>query len=113
MTNKQPQREDYELAAKAAGLDICIASDFDTLHGDLPFITESFKQWSPYHDDGDSRRLQIAILASLSFLGDALYAVADGGFEEIELYANHNGDKAAAARAAVFWLAVEIGRNTK
>jgi hypothetical protein len=101
-------REDYELAAKAAGIDIF---DIDRSNLIIKSKTQSCIRWNPLHDDGDSRRLQIAIDADLQTRTPAcLAAVASNTLPKIHYYKDHNGDKCEAARHAVFWLAVEIGR---
>ena len=114
-----PTREDYELAAKAAGL----TTDHDwnayrqTLEPPVMALVVYRNgellstSWNPYDDDGDSRRLQIACRIDLGIhtvCCDVSASVSQGIYTTY--YADHNNDKAAAARAAVFWLAVEIGR---
>lgn len=106
-----PTREDYELAAKAASLNLLIPRGFDQKFGDLPLLLPYRITWNPYHDDGDSRRLQVAIRADLYLWDDAAESTNLSGFEKVERYTDHNGDEGAAARAAVFKLAVEIGRT--
>ena len=114
---KQPTREDYELAAKAAGIrHIEYTNDYDGSHG-LQLCDEHGRHthsWNPLTDDGDSRRLQIAIGADLYIWTYSAVAQEqiDGStvLDYAELYADHNNDKCEAARHAVFWIAVEIGR---
>jgi hypothetical protein len=118
---KQPTREDYELAAKAAGMDI---TDYELVSDDdLGMIKCNYNEtgevelipslWNPLHDDGDSRRLQAAINADLYLSDDGASALTTHGFEPTVLYADHKNDKCAAARHAMFWLAVEIGGGMK
>jgi len=109
---KQPTREDYELAAKAAGMKLIFLgktaysiSEQENLP--LPHISPS---WQPLDDDGDSRRLQVAIGADLQIRKTACAAVTSTSRMQIADYKDHNNDKCEAARNAVFFLAVEIGR---
>ncbi len=108
-----PTREDYDLAAKAAGFaDVHFKDGLAMREAD--WNTDYSVEWNPYNDDGDSRRLQIAIMARLtpcSWYASAITYGKELPKRKDASYADHNNDKGAAARAAVFWLAVEIGRS--
>jgi hypothetical protein len=115
---KTPTREDYELAAKAAGLELLLDSiDGFSTDTDGPF-GKYRQKWNPYNDDGDSRRLENAIGPDVVRTEERINVYQVNGdiprptdLHVFEDYADHNGDKDAATRAAVFWLAVEIGRS--
>lgn len=108
-----------ELAAKAMGLSIdehsrngsCWAwvykkdavPDSD---GEMPIF-----RWSPYNDDGDSRRMEVALNLQVNpeiqtDHGPAATAYDGGHGIATEL---HNGDKAKATRMAVLRAAAAIG----
>jgi len=116
---KTATREDYELAARAAGIrHIEYTNDYDGSHG-LQLCNEHgmhTHSWNPLTDDGDSRRLQVACGIELSIYAGEIRALgkplsADNWpIIKLASYADHNNDKCEAARHAVFWLAVEIGR---
>jgi hypothetical protein len=79
---------------------------------------KTYHSFDPYHDDGDSRRLENAIGPDV-VRSDVYISVhqnignepKETDLNATECYADHNNDKGAAARAAVFWLAVEIGKT--
>jgi hypothetical protein len=122
-----PTREDYELAAKAAGF-ACDAEYTDSVWR-YPFGSkvnpdgEPFNavRWSPLYDDGDSRRLQVAIGCDTYTERDpqgkywhaCYYTEEVGGYREHIAYIQNHSDSAGALRHAVFWLAVEVGRSMK
>ncbi len=107
---KQPTREDYELAAKAAGIVLIWAQIRDGIpaphHQPNKPVVEP---WKPLDDDGDSRRLEVAINATMFRDSRYIDAVVHDLRHSVA-YKDHNNDKCEAARHAVFWLAVEIGR---
>jgi hypothetical protein len=116
-TIMKPTREDYELAAKAAGMG-CNVFDLEFVYA-FPLGAKLNKdgeeigafRWNPLHDDGDSRRLQVACGIDL--------IVFDRGYEVAStkapirsfLFEDFCDDKLLTARSAVFWLAVEIGKK--
>jgi hypothetical protein len=121
---KQPTREEYELAAKAAGLTtnhkwnderLSLAPPVQALvvYRDGKLISTG---WQPLVDDGDSRRLQNACGIDMFWWHDTIEAqipIKEDEFgvrQSLASYADHNNDKCEAARHAVFFLAVEIGR---
>jgi hypothetical protein len=117
---KQPTREDYELAAKAAGMKVTFREYGGERSECVRHVTQHgltiSTSWNPLDDDGDSRRLQVACGIELSIYAGEIRALgkplsADNWpIIKLASYADHNNDKCEAARHAVFWLAVEIGR---
>lgn len=113
-------REQYELAAKAAGLSItwkeghCKGGDFEAAFvGDQP--------WRPKDDDGDALRLAVKLniairpnaRGSQSPAAFVCYNKADDfGMipTDFHLYIIHNDDPNAATRLAIVRAAAEIGR---
>lgn len=106
------------LAAKAVGYDINFSEPINGYYphgyndqGDV----EAY--WDPSRSDGDSRRLQIAAGVTLvtGSAGLAAYPPKGGLFDAMapcgEQYADHGGDKDAAARAAVLKCVAELGRR--
>lgn len=99
-------RELLELAAKAAGLEICAWSEFDQ-----PLIKdgEYVVAWCPLIDDGDALRLAVKIEADV-FVRGGRWSEAVGpmtpSFKE-----PHNDYPCAATRRAIVRAAAEIGRT--
>jgi hypothetical protein len=118
-------RSDHDFAAKAAGIlldGLASAHIAQGVRADDYLIRNDkggHSIWNPRHDDGDSRRLQIACGMNLVFVDVcnsvfAEYPQKPGYFLAKEAtFADHNNDKNAAARDAVFQLAVEIGKGMK
>jgi hypothetical protein len=121
---KHPTREDYELAAKAAGIVLDGLASAHIVQGVRPddYLIRNDKGghsvWNPLHDDGDSRRLQAAlkldVLREESSDGEywiACYYTDDvNDYRDCAAWFKDHKDAAEALRHAVFWLAVEIGR---
>ena len=113
-------REDYEMAAKAAGLRIKwigdVAHDCTKLKPDAP----AFKgpMWNPPEDDGDALRLavklglapclcfQIVIDGEIARTG-VRHTDRGGQYDELE---SHGSCPYAATRRAIFRAAIAIGR---
>lgn len=104
-------REQHELAAKAAGLAItwkeghCKGGPFEgAFVGDQP--------WRPKDDDGDSRRLEVklGLTVCVSYKYGLTWADKDDKGHALAK-ADHDGDPYAATRLAIFRAAVEIGRS--
>ena len=113
-------REDFQIAAKAAGLDIWTGGNHFDERGGYPIGLDSEGGyeaiWNPAADDGDSRRLQCVLGLSLEFKqGENFSNIvrADGyhgwGYFEAE-QAFDVGDDASAARDVVLRCAIAIGR---
>ena len=106
-------REDFEHAAKAAGLVVCgrlhppDGVNIAAPHGPI-YV------WRPPVDDGDALRLAVKLRIKFRYnevLGQAL--AWTGGVPDFEAQANiedFGRDENAAARAAIFRAAIAIGR---
>lgn len=139
---KTPTREDYELAAKSAKVFMCkedwpFSDPFDpkclqttvnkkdgSITGTRLWYSDDGEiggteqySWNPLTDDGDSRRLEVAI--GCDVVRSDVYISVHQNIGNVPKetdpsvtanFADHNNDKCEAARHAVFWLAVEIGR---
>jgi hypothetical protein len=111
---KQPTHEDYELAAKAAGIELIWAQIRDGLPAPHHQPNKPFAEhWRPLHDDGDSRRLQVACGIDMFWWFDCVEAsvLIEDTDDNMKSTISYNNDKCEAARHAVFWLAVEIGKG--
>jgi len=123
LTSNQPRetvattdREMLELAAKACGLRV----KWEPLHACCwiePGQGLEVRPWDPRDDDGDSRRLQVALPGCVSLTVDDVCArvtwwvkVGDA-MDLMHEDVPHHGDKPAASRLAVFRAAVAIGRK--
>lgn len=119
-------RELLELAARAAGYDICqVLGCGGHFHGLMVYMDRGEgaygQSWNPLTDDGDALRLAVELklrietdvmLCGFECLhpsGTVLVDYGDG--EEIE--EPHNGDGFAATRRAIVRAAAEIGRSMK
>lgn len=111
------EREDMNLAAKAAGMALTWARHFGTTLAFVSTDPEGAPTWNPRTDDGDSRRLQCVLKIDLQLTEKRAWA--QGGLNDNfnqcsgQYYSDHNDDPCAAAREAVFRVAVEIGRAMK
>jgi hypothetical protein len=110
-------REDYELAAKAAGMKVTFreygGERFECVrHIEQHGLTIS-TSWNPRQDDGDSRRLQVDCGIDLELYNDCALADIIDIPAQFNFFSDHKNDKCEAARHAVFGLAVEIGRGMK
>ncbi len=117
-----PTKEQYELAAKAAGGTLYYDTEFDVRF--IPpwtapeFNVMSLPQWRPHKDRSDAFSLLCAIKGGLWFeeQRNAWYACFEplkGPPPEVTIVATST-DKAdieAAAREAIFLCAVEVGRG--
>ncbi len=113
-------REDYEMAAKAAGLRIKwigdVAHDCTKLKPDAP----AFKgpMWNPPEDDGDALRLAVKlnlIVGTYDTYASVCHTMIIGGEsdtpdEEVVWFHSTGGDPYAATRRAIFRAAIAIGR---
>lgn len=108
-------RELLELAAKAAGYNAKWC-DFDGMDIRVGYqggmcLKDQDCYWNPYHDDGDSRRLEVRLTLSVihSTGGAAMVMSHDMGVSITETPSD--GDSEAATRLAVLRAAAEIGRR--
>lgn len=104
-----PTRSDYEAAARAAGLRIEWIEDA----GAAIIVNADGTRgawWDPIHDDGDSRRLQVAARIGIRFEGNIVFA-----FRGLSpwLPVVLGTDPCAAAREAVWRVAVMVGKEMK
>lgn len=116
-------REMFELAAKAAGLSLRWIGNEPS----VPYTPEESAQrhgidgymWNPRDDDGDSRRLQVALSMNTGFdsrfkdLGACAYCTYprdDFTCNSIMQNIEQAGSKEAATRLAVLRAAAEVGR---
>ncbi len=102
-------REQHELAAKAAGL-LLLWKTGSCKGGEVeaPFIGD--QPWRPKDDDGDALRLAVKLKLQISFGNRHVSVFDEAGFInfQTEVLA-HRGDD-AATRLAIFRAAVAIGK---
>lgn len=102
------EREQLDLAAKACDIEI------DHWRGGMPMVIiweygiGECRAWNPKHDDGDCARMEARLGISVWWKEENVIAVRNCEF--VVNYADHNGDKNAARRAASLAVATEIGR---
>jgi len=97
-------RELLELAARAAG-------GKWHMHDSVTYIDRGgpvWEKWDPLNDDGDSRRLQVALGIDLRFCVDC-WAVSDGYMFERAIKADDL--ECENIRMAIVEVAAEIGRR--
>ena len=108
-------REMLELAALAVGYRHVDYSscDYDGALG-IVLLDENGgqgKNWSPHTDDGDSRRLEVALKLSVCVCDEAVIVEqCMGSFQALEKLGL---DPLAATRMAVLRCAAEIGKSMK
>ena len=100
----QSDRELLELAAKACG------EVTPSWYGNQSYLDGVLSRWNPLTDDGDSRRLEVAVGITIHRSMTAVMAGIEGDFGCEENFDAHNGDCCAATRIAVLRAAAEIGR---
>jgi hypothetical protein len=104
-------RELLELAAKAAGYEV--RSDGE---GGLTITTRigACRSWNPRDDDGDSRRLEVAlgihVSQQLSYCATSC-PHGGAGTRGMTWTEHYNDDPCAATRRAILRAAAEIGRQ--
>jgi hypothetical protein len=115
-------RETLELAALAAGHEVACTEaemhgceDSSTVYTGL-MLRGAQDPWRPHLDDGDSRRLQVALKITLvHFDGPPRWAADHDDDAEVNS-CTHDGtpsDAARAAREAVVLCAAEVGRRMR
>jgi len=110
-------RELLELAAKAAGIELCWVPNADgiecsALPGVIPWIW-----WDPLTDDGDALRLAVKLLIAIDpcdtwCIGASATIVLNGGSVDIR-EPQDGGDLGTATRRAIVRAAAEIGKEMK
>lgn len=106
-------RDLMELAAKAAGYLECKYFGFvDGIEWWQVFDGEKWFKWNPLADDGDSRRLTVALKMDVTFENGMVNALCVHPVSFILYGASElpGDDLAAATRRAVVLAAAEIGR---
>ena len=104
--SEMTDKELIELAAKAAGLHVKVASNSGRglkVHGNCNW-------WNPLTDDGDALRLAVKLGIELEFFSSTVYA----GPRKTAKYAvdkEHDLDMAAATRRAIVRAAAQIGKE--
>lgn len=104
-------REDYEMAAKAAGYHIASACEGSPV---VAFIDGSPCDWNPPEDDGDAFRLanRLRICVEFGYCEDDAPVIWVGLIEDRRNWPRyaHFPDPNAATRRAIFRAAIAIGR---
>lgn len=98
-------RELLELAAKAIGENVIREAD----DGNGLLLEGVQNPWNPLDDDGDSRRLQVALKLDVEFTDESVWANGVD-VQNYQLFEWHKDDKCAATRLAVLRAAAVIGR---
>ena len=101
----QEQRRLLDLAAKAAGLRVVSSHDAYGLG-----IDGLARWWAPHLDDGDSRRLQVALELELRVFNGQAHAGKQDQFWVTENWFP-DGDPNTASRLAVLRAAAAIGEK--
>ncbi|MCA6480637.1 MAG: hypothetical protein IM557_08550 [Chitinophagaceae bacterium] len=99
-------RENLELAAKAAGM---IPKEFV---GNRHFMDGLLERWNPRHNNNDSFVLAARLKLQVAFGTFTDYEASAYEFGKPAVHVE-NTDIEAAAREAIFLMAVEIGRGMK
>ena len=99
-----------ELAAKAAGLKLETAS---AAGNEWSIVAGTIDPWQPHLDDGDSRRLEVALQMSVARFHDRVEVTVPlhkgGRWDHIYSYIGQ--DRAAIDRLAVLRAAAAVGRE--
>jgi hypothetical protein len=101
------EREEFELVAKAAGYEYVYKK------GDLHLLRDEYKLvvWKPKTDDGDCLRLAVNLGIDLVFYEEVVKASQwELKIAEDKIFSDHP-DKYAAAREAVWDVAVEVAKR--
>lgn len=115
MSEQAEMRELLELAALAVGIKVRCFDNIETLILEV----DELIYWNPHTDDGDSRRLQVALGIELwpnhngSRWVAAVFEIGEPDEEIIQFGEPVGQDSPAAARLAVLKVAAEIGRRMK
>ena len=112
MTEQAEMREMLELAALAVGIKVRCFDNIETLILEV----DELIYWNPHTDDGDSRRLQVALgidlIISLDGRCTAMGVAPSENFEYFEID-EREYDAGSNARLAVLKVAADIGRRMK
>ncbi len=104
-------RKLLELAAKAAGYSFKWGKDWHDKGA--PLVDD--KLWNPRHDNNDSFRLAARLKLQVAFgtFTDYEASAYEFGKPAVHVETSSNTDMEAAAREAIFLMAVEIGKGMK
>ena len=111
------ERQEFELVARAAGIELVLDPDgiLRDCTGSHPLMNIfACPVWNPREDDGDSRRLQVALRMAVTYTVDDSIArvwYGDVGTDPIEELLGD--DPSAATRLAVWKAALEIAKGMK
>lgn len=97
-------REDYEMAAKAAGVDGWYEPGY------LSFIKRGGGVWRPPEDDGDALRLAAKLSLTIHAHPLTMSASQFGKVEYLGGWVDRTLDDEADYRACIFRAAIAIGR---
>ena len=100
-------REMHEYAAKAAGVEI---DPIDAAHD-----PREWQCWNPRHDNNDAFQLAARLKLQVAFCTFNKYEASAYAFGKpaVHVLSLENTDIEAAAREAIFLMAVEIGKGMK
>lgn len=112
------EREEYELAALAAGVVFQLRNGLPHLytpskHKTAFHAATDWKLWNPKSDPGDSLRLAVKLEMTIDTSFNSSTAMPYGRGIFIEEKHRNNNDPLAATMLAIFRAAVEIGRAMK
>lgn len=96
-------RELIELAARAAGIELCI---WGTKGEENIAIMPSGRPWNPLADDGDAFRLAVKLQLIVRCYANVVIVDGDG----ISVMESYSDDPYAATRRAITRAAAEIGK---
>jgi hypothetical protein len=102
------EREEFELVAKAAGINTEIYSPYAPMEPDESLV------WNPKTDDGDSRRLQVDLGIGIHMYDDNVEIwrmTAPKEYMARSMEFADFPDKYAAVRAAVWDVALEVAKR--
>lgn len=108
----QETRRLLELAARAAGYEVCEPFRNVEFRVSIPPSHKESFPWAPHEDDGDSFRLAVALEIDVLHRvvgGKRVEAIAPGGWLKIEYCTKET--RAAATRLAVLRAAADVGEQ--
>jgi hypothetical protein len=113
-------REQLKLAALAVGIEIQFSYAYGVAIDVPPRRTDTWANWNPRDDDGDSRRLEVALFMEVDVRRGVTEATAPafnmpGGLLDFAGVAvcHDESDPLAATRMAVLRCAAEIGLSMR
>jgi len=102
-----PTREQLELAAKAAGIEL------EWVDSDGNYWLGNEVPWNPLTDDGDALRLAVKLKIEIVFTENTVWLGKQHQLGDyiVDLYEPLNNDPYAATRRAIVRAAAELGRG--